>query len=141
LQDGFQDTFTSTLTAALEWGMEPYAKGVLDNWFKYYVRPNGMITYRAEELAQSGRMLTLLDLYHSYTGDDTLILAIFGKARAMAEWLLYRRQAALTHHPDVTDARHGIIEGGDEGDTFVGYYESYGKVCMACSPLTSHSRF
>jgi len=48
LQDGFQDTFTSTATAALEWGMFPYARGVIDNWLRYYTRDNGMITYRAE---------------------------------------------------------------------------------------------
>ena len=48
LQDGFQDTFTSTATAALEWGAFPYARGVIDNWLRYYTRDNGMITYRAE---------------------------------------------------------------------------------------------
>ena len=60
LQDGFQDTFTATATGALEWGAIPYAKGVIDNWLRFYVRDNGMVTYRAEELAQSGRMLTIL---------------------------------------------------------------------------------
>ena len=34
LQDGFQDTFTSTATAALEWGAYPYARGVIDNWLR-----------------------------------------------------------------------------------------------------------
>ena len=48
MQDGFQDTFTSTATAALEWGMFPYARGVIDNWLRYYTRDNGMITYRAQ---------------------------------------------------------------------------------------------
>ena len=52
LQDGFEDTFTATATAALEWGALKYARGVIDNWLRYYVRNNGMITYRAEELAQ-----------------------------------------------------------------------------------------
>ena len=41
LQDGFQDTFTSTAAAAIEVGALPYAKGVIDNWLKYYVQPNG----------------------------------------------------------------------------------------------------
>ena len=40
----------SAATAALEWGAIPYATGVLDNWWKYYVRDNGMVTYRAEEV-------------------------------------------------------------------------------------------
>ncbi len=90
MQDGFQDTFTSTATAALEWGAFPYARGVIDNWLRYYVRDNGMVTYRAEELAQSGRMLTIFALYVDYTGDKDLMLEHFGKARALARWLLYR---------------------------------------------------
>lgn len=128
LQDGFQDTFTSTATAALEWGAWPYAKGVIDNWLRYYVRDNGMVTYRAEELAQSGRMLTIFALYVSYTGDATLMLRHFGRARALAEWLLYRFERALATFPDPADPRHGIVAGGDEGDTFVGFYETYGKM-------------
>ena len=39
LQDGFQDTFTATATAALEWGAIPYAKGVIDNWLNFCTRP------------------------------------------------------------------------------------------------------
>lgn len=45
LQDGFQDVFTSTATAALEWGAIPYARGVIDNWLQYYIRDSGMVTY------------------------------------------------------------------------------------------------
>ena len=95
LQDGFQDTHCSTVTAALELGAIPYAKGVIDNWLKFYVRDNGAVTYRAEEVALSGRTLTLLALYNSYTGDDELLLSHFGKAQVLAEWLLYRRNQSL----------------------------------------------
>jgi hypothetical protein len=127
LQDGFQDTFTSTATAALEFGAWPYAEGVIENWLRYYVRDDGMITYRAEELAQSGRMLSIFSLHHAFTGDPSqLLLKFFGKIRALAQWLLYRRQMALDDYPDPSDPRHGIVAGGDEGDTFVGYYETYG---------------
>ena len=42
--------------------------------------------------AQSGRMLTIFALYVSYTGDSALMLGHFGKARALAQWLLYRYQ-------------------------------------------------
>ena len=69
LQDGFEDTFVSTATAALEWGMTQYAAGVIDNWLRYYVRSNGGITYRAEEVAVQGRMLTIFAQYYDYTGD------------------------------------------------------------------------
>ena len=125
LQDGFQDTFTATATAALEFGAFPYARGVIDNWLRYYVRDNGMVTYRAEELAQSGRMLTILALYVSYTGDTALLVTHFGKARALAQWLLYRYNMSLKW--PVGDARRGIVAGGDEGDGFVGFYETYGE--------------
>ena len=128
LQDGFQDTFTSTATAALEWGALPYATGGIDNWFKYYIRDNGMVTYRAEELAQSGRMLTILALHFAYTGDTAFALRHYARARKHAEWLLYRVEMATRDHPDPSDPRHGIVAGGDEGDTFVGYYETYGQM-------------
>ena len=45
-----------------------------------------MITYRAEELAQSGRMLTIFALYVDVAADETLMLSHFGKAREMARW-------------------------------------------------------
>ena len=40
-------------------------------------------------LAQQARMLTILALYHSYTGgqDIALLLTHFDKAKAMATWL------------------------------------------------------
>ena len=126
LQDGFQDTFTSTATAALEWGAWPYARGVIDNWLRYYMRSDGMVTYRAEELAQSGRMLTIFADYATMTGDDELLLRHFAKLCAHAEWLLFRIELALRDYPDPADPRHGIIAGGDEGDTFKYFYETHG---------------
>lgn len=65
LQDGFQDTFTATVTGALEMGSMPYAKGCIDNWLRYYIQPNGGPTYRAEETAVQSRMLTLFALFVS----------------------------------------------------------------------------
>lgn len=128
LQDGFQDTFTSTATAALEVGAFPYARGVIDNWLKYYVRNNGMVSYRAEELAQTGRMMTIFALYYDYTGDAELLLAHFSKIKIFAEWHLYRYESSLHDYPATSDdPRRGIVAGLDEGDTFVGYYESYGN--------------
>ena len=58
-------------------------------------------------------MLTIFALYVSYTGDAALVLAHFGKIRALAEWLLYRYEASLQWGE--TDPRHGIVAGGDEG--------------------------
>ena len=53
----------STAAAAIEVGALPYARGVLDNWLRYYVRSNGGISYRAEETPLSARMLTLFVSY------------------------------------------------------------------------------
>lgn len=46
-------------SAALEWGAALWARGLIDNQFNYYVRDDGMIKYRATELPQSARMLTV----------------------------------------------------------------------------------
>ena len=91
-----------------------------------------MITYRAEELAQSGRMLTIYALYRDYTGghcdrcsfplaqgpslgppqvgDAQLLLHHFGRIRAHAQWLLYRFGEALRNFPDPSDPRHGTLD-------------------------------
>lgn len=56
--DGFQEIFTATMMASLEWGCFPYARGVLDNWLTYFIKDKGFILYRGLEMAQHGRMLT-----------------------------------------------------------------------------------
>ena len=124
LQDGFEDTFTASATAALEMGSFPYAKGVIDNWLSFYVRDNGMTTYRAEELAQAGRMLTIFAMYVEMTGDDALLLKHWKKAKALATWLKYRWELSLTQFPS-TDPRHGIPPGGDEGDGFIAIFAGF----------------
>ena len=45
-----------------------------------------MLTPQANEVAQQARMLTILALYHSYSGDDALLLKHFAKAKALADW-------------------------------------------------------
>ena len=136
-QSGFQDTFTATATAALEIGAFPYARGVIDNWLRYYARADGMVTYRAEELAQSGRMLSIFALYVSYTGDVQLVLTHYDKIRSLAEWLLYRYEASLRW--GVADPRRGIVAGGDEGDGFVAQYAPQAATARTpgCNPTSS----
>merc|ERR1740117_87139 len=86
MQNGFEDTFTATAMGALESGAMVYAKGLISHHWRNYVRYDGMINYRAEEVAQQARMLTILALYHSYSGgDDTLMIECFPKAKAMAD--------------------------------------------------------
>jgi hypothetical protein len=117
MQNGFQDTFTATAMGALEVGALPYAAGLINTQFRHYVRTDGMVNYRAEELAQQARMLTILALYYSYSdGDDALLLEHFDKAKALADLLIARRTTSLQYGPD--DPRYGMMPGGDEGDDF-----------------------
>ena len=44
--DGFQEIFTASMMASLEWGMYPYAKSVLDNWLTYFLGKRGFVRYR-----------------------------------------------------------------------------------------------
>eukprot|EP01052_Picozoa_sp_SAG31_P043889 SAG31_NODE_7464_length_1682_cov_2.217309_3_plen_242_part_01 len=86
---GLQDVFTTTATAALEFGAMAYAKGVIDYQFKHYVRSDGMIWFRTMEVPATARMLTILSTFHGYTGgDDGLILQYFAKAQSLANWLI-----------------------------------------------------
>jgi hypothetical protein len=123
LQDGFEDTFTATATAALEYGSIPYAKGVIDNHIRYYLRSNGMTSYRAEELAQFGRMLTIFALYESMTGDGSFLLSHWKKIKALGELCVYRYKQSLTYNQ--TDSRYGIVPGLDEGDGFIAIFAGH----------------
>ena len=116
MQNGFHDTFTGAAMGALEIGALPYAKGLLDHHFSNFVRDDGLINYRAQEVAESARMLTILALYYSYTGDKELLLSHFEKAKAIALWLCARRSVALNFEEG--DPRSGIVQGYDEGDNF-----------------------
>ena len=60
MQNGFEDVFTSTTMAALEYGAMKYAKGLIENQFSHYIRDDGLTDYRGNEVAQQCRMLTIL---------------------------------------------------------------------------------
>lgn len=121
MQNGFEDVFTSTAMAALEAGAMDYAKGLIDNQYSHYIRADGLTNYRANEVAQQARMLTILALYHSYSGDDATLLKYFAKAKALADWLKARRETSLRAFAK-DDPRYGLIAGLDEGDSFVHVY-------------------
>ena len=93
---------------AMEW-----AKGLIDHQFANYVRLDGMIHYRGEEIAQSARMLTILALYHSYTGDSQLLLKHYPKALGIAKWLIARRTLSLKVPKE--DPTYGMIPGNTAG--------------------------
>ena len=82
--DGLTEVFSATATAALEFGAMPYARGVIDNQFNYYVRDDGMVWYTTQEYPGTARMLTILALYHSYARDDAFLVGHFTKAEALA---------------------------------------------------------
>ena len=126
MQQGFEDTFTGVAMAALEWGAEDYARGFIDQQYRHYVRSDGTINYRANELAQEARMLTILALCYSYgICNDEFLLRHYEKAKAVAEVLVALRKTAL--HYDKDDPRYGLIAGLDEGDTFTHVYSHQGE--------------
>lgn len=112
--DGFQDTFTSSLYANLEWGRFEQAAAVLDGYFSDFVFDDGMINMRGAETAQFGLTLSLLARYLHYTGDDALLRKHRGKIEATAQLLLELHDESLKlpkHAPG-----HGLIHGWNESD-------------------------
>src|SRR5437773_448445 len=72
--DGFQDIFTMSVYANLEWGRFEMARTVIDNFFSDFVDATGVNNMRGPEIAQFGLTLSLLARYFNYTGDDALLL-------------------------------------------------------------------
>ena len=94
--DGFQDVFASDMAVYLEWGFLDTAKGVLDNYFTFYVRRNATVNYRGPELAQYGRTLTLVAQYYRLTGDSAPLLKHSAKIVDFSTMLIGRRRFAQT---------------------------------------------
>ena len=112
--DGFQDTFTSSLYANLEWGRFAQAATVLDGYFTDFVQPDGMVNMRGAETGQFGLTLSLLARYLHYTGDAALLRKHQGKIEATARILLDLHDASL--HLPRNDPGHGLIHGWNESD-------------------------
>ena len=117
---------TGIAMAALEWGGSDYAKGFIDQEYRHYIRSDGTINYRANEIAQMARMLTILALCRSYDiCDDEFILSHFEKAKALAGVLSGLRDTGLRYEKQ--DPRYGLLAGLDEGDDFVHVYSHQGE--------------
>lgn len=112
--DGFQDTFTSSLYANLEWGRFAQAGAVLDNYFSHYTQPDGMVNMRGPEVGQFGLTLSLLARYLRYTGDAALLRRHLGKIAATAQILVELHDASLELPRG--DRGHGLIHGWNESD-------------------------
>ena len=112
--DGFQDTFTSSLYANLEWGRFAQAAAVLDGYFSDFVADDGMINMRGPETAQFGLTLSLLARYYSYTADKALLQKHRHKIAATASILLELHDVSLQLPQD--DPGYGLIHGWNESD-------------------------
>src|SRR5205814_9000498 len=66
--DGFQDIFTMSVYANLEWGRFEMARAVINNFFTDFVDATGVNNMRGPGIAQFGLTLSLLARYVNYTG-------------------------------------------------------------------------
>jgi hypothetical protein len=103
--NGFQEIFTSSMTAAAEWGLGgTYGHGVLANYLTHYLRRGGrLLAYRGLEMAQQGRMLSVIAKHWFYAAGTPrdaaaaaeLIVANFEKIQGVVAVLRERRAVAL----------------------------------------------
>jgi hypothetical protein len=113
--DSFQDIFTSSVYANLEWGRFEMARAVIDNYFTHFVDAKGMINMRGPETAQFGMTLSLLARYFSYTRDRQLLLKHRPKIEATVTMLCAMHDESL--RLPVDDVGHGLIHGWSESDS------------------------
>jgi hypothetical protein len=113
--DGFQDIFTSSVYANLEWGRAEQAREVIDNYFTDFVDTKGMVNMRGPETAQFGMTLSLLARYFNYTQDSDLLLKHRVKIEATAILLSELHDESLRLPKD--DPNYGLIRGWSESDS------------------------
>lgn len=112
--DGFQDTFTSSFYANLEWGRFAQAAAVFDGYFSDFVQDDGMINMRGAETAQFGLTLSLIARYVAYTGDLALCQKHRRKIEATAAILVELHDESLRLPSNAPG--HGLIHGWNESD-------------------------
>ncbi|HWB85832.1 MAG TPA: hypothetical protein VG675_16945 [Bryobacteraceae bacterium] len=121
--DGFQDIFTSSVYANLEWGRFEQARQVIDNYLTDFVDSKGMVNMRGPETAQFGMTLSLLAKYFDYTRDSALLLKHRGKIAATVSLLCELHDESLRLPEE--DPGHGLIHGWSESDS-----------CLSAQPMT-----
>ncbi len=112
--DGFQDTFTSSFYANLEWGRFAQAAAVLDNYFDEFVQDDGLPNMRGPEVGQFGLTLSLLARYLRYTGDAPRLRRLLPKITATAQVLCALHDQALALPR--TAHGYGLLHGWNESD-------------------------
>jgi hypothetical protein len=121
--DGFQDIFTMSAYANLEWGRLEPAREIIDNYLTDFVDAKGVNNMRGPETAQFGMTLSLLARYFNYTRDAGLLLKHAPKIEATAAILTKLHDESLKL-PE-SDPGYGIIHGWSESDS-----------CLAPKPMT-----
>src|SRR6266571_9338237 len=121
--DGFQDIFTMSVYANLEWGRFEMARAVINNFFTDFVDDKGVNNMRGPEIAQFGMTLSLLARYFNYTGDSGLLLRHRDKIEATAALLVELHEESLRLPQN--DPGYGLIHGWSESDS-----------CLAPKPMT-----
>ncbi|MGI4745669.1 MAG: hypothetical protein ACRYGI_07665 [Janthinobacterium lividum] len=113
--DGFQDTFTSSLLANLEWGRFGQAHDVLVEYLSDFVLDNGLVRMRGTEIGQTGLGLSLIARYGLLTGDMQTLRRFRVRLAAMAGMLatLHERSLALPG----SDPGYGLLAGWSESDS------------------------
>jgi len=114
--DGFPDTFTSSTSCLLEWGLFEVAGKYLDNYLTEFVEEDGSIDYRGPETGQYGKMLSIFARYYEYTKDYTLLLKNIEKIRGIENLLLSLREKSKKLPPN--DPAYGMISGWSEADSW-----------------------
>jgi hypothetical protein len=132
--DGFQDIFTMSTYANLEWGRFQPARQIIDNYFTDFVDRKGMINMRGPEVAQFGLTLSLLARYYNYTRDGALLEKHAEKIEATAALLTELHDESLKLADD--DPAHGLISGWSESDSCLAP-----KPMMWWLPYYSHNAF
>ncbi len=113
--DGFQDIFTMSVYANLEWGRFDAARGIIDNYLTDFTDAKGMINMRGPETAQFGLTLFLLARYFQYTQVAALLVKHREKIVATAAILTELHDESLKLPKD--DVGYGIIQGWSESDS------------------------
>ncbi len=113
--DTFQDVFTTSVEAFLEWGMFDVAARYIDDYFTHSVRDDGSIDTRGPEIGQYGKMLKVVAKYYAYSKDAQLLRKHEKKIEAIVNlFRMLRKEAKQVPPSDIT---YGIVRGWSEHDS------------------------
>jgi hypothetical protein len=113
--DTFQDVFTTSVAAFLEWGLYDVARRYIDDYFNNSVRDDGSIDTRGPEIGQYGKMLAVVAKYYAYTHDETLLRKHEKKLQAIVS--LFETLRNQSKQVPSSDISYGIIRGWSEHDS------------------------